>query len=206
MPNAKDRRSQPKHTGRRAMRLRLRSLLVLAFGIVLPATASAQEVSVSTGLYFATYGGDWYADAEGGKGGEFLVRLRHQTGAQVGVGFTLGAFDQPVLRSDPSLTALSIFAEPAWSWRAGPVRPFAGGRVSWEHEFVGPDGAGLRFGGWGAGPTAGVQILAIDGLLLGVQMTWQRLHIGRDEASFISLRPTGQRFQTTISAALSWGQ
>ena len=160
--------------------------------------ANAQILSAEFSLDGNSYHGSDRESTSGDRSGEVAFKYEFSTGFRLGAGVGIGKFDEPV--SDPSFTTVSIFVEPAWTFRrSSRIRPFVGGRVSWEHERVGDQRDGLWAYGWGAGALGGVALRLGEHVSVGgrVIVTW--LDLERDASSH-----NGLRLAAGATFALTW--
>jgi hypothetical protein len=183
----------------------VRLAIVLAAGL-LGASAShtfAQELTVAASVSKLTYGGDDYDATNGDRSLDVVMRYRWWRGLQVGGGAFVGKFDHPV--SDPSFTSIAVFLESTWLWRPeGRVRPYAGGRVAWEHERVGELDGGLWLYGWSIGPSAGVDVVLTERVFVGMAGWWAALDLGRELTANVIEDRKGHRFSLGGTFGLRW--
>ena len=83
--------------------------------------------------------------------------------------------------------------------RSSRVRPFVGGRVSWEHERVGDQSTGLWTYGWGAGAIGGVAVRLGEPVSVAARVILTRLDLERDASSH-----NGLRLAVGATFALTW--
>jgi hypothetical protein len=162
-------------------------VFIALVGTSIPAVA--QELSLTLSVERLTYHGEDYADTDGDRAVEIAFRYQSARGWGIGAGVMVGKFDHP--ESDPSFTAIAVFAEPTWRWRRQRrLQPFGSGRLAWEHERVGEQHAGLWAYGWSAGPTAGLDVAVTQRVFVGAKATWVMLDMGRSLTRAMSSRAT----------------
>jgi hypothetical protein len=179
--------------GRRFAWVGLVALFVASAG-----AAAAQELSVLLSLDATSYDGDAYTATDGDRGGEVAVGIQMSRLRFTG-GVFVGKFDEPI--SDPSLTALSLFFEPAWMFRrSARVRPVIGPRAAWEHQRVGDQSAGLWAYGWSVGGLAGVLVRLGEPISVGARAVVSGLNMERENGT----SRNGLRVQLGGTVVLTW--
>lgn len=163
------------------------------------AVASAQELSLALALDATSYRGDAYQRTDGDRGGELAIGFETSRGLRLAGGVFVGKFDEPI--SDPSFTAISLFFEPSWTFRPrARIQPFAGARISWEHQRVGDQSNSLWAYGWGAAGVAGVLVRLGEPVSVGLRTVVSGLNIERDDGS----SRDGMRVQLGGTFILTW--
>jgi hypothetical protein len=176
-----------------------RSVVVVVAVFVSSRTASAQQLSVALSLDATSYTGDAYESTDGDQGGEVAVGYEMSTGFHLAGGVFVGKFDEPI--SDPSFTAVSLFAEPSWIFRrTARVRPLIGTRVAWEHQRVGDQNDGLWAYGWSVAGVGGVLVRLGEPVSVGVRAVVSGLNLERENDS----SRNGLRFQIGGTFVLTW--
>jgi len=161
-------------------------------------SATAQLLSAEFSLDGNSYHGRDRESTQGHRSGEVAFKYEFRSGFRLGTGFAIGKFDEPV--SDPSFTMVTVFVEPSWVFRrSSRVRPFVGGRVSWEHERVGEQSGGLWAYGWGAGAIGGVGVKLGEPVSIAGRVILTRLDLERDASSH-----NGLRLAAGATFALTW--
>jgi hypothetical protein len=160
--------------------------------------ATAQILSAEFSLDGNSYHGRDRETTKGDRSGEVAFKYEFRSGFRLGAGVGIGKFDEPV--SDPSFTTVNFFLEPSWGLRrSSRVRPFVGGRVSWEHERVGDQNTGLWAYGWGAGALGGVAVKLGERVSVAGRVMLTRLDLERDASSH-----DGLRLAAGATFALTW--
>jgi hypothetical protein len=160
--------------------------------------ATAQILSAEFSLDGNSYHGRDRATTTGDPSGEVAFKYEFKSGFRLGAGVGMGKFDEPV--SDPSFTTVTVFVEPSWVLRqSSRVRPFVGGRVSWEHERVGEQSAGLWAYGWGVGANGGVGVKLGEPVSIAGRVMITRLDLERDASAH-----NGLRLAVGATLALMW--
>jgi hypothetical protein len=160
--------------------------------------ATAQIVSTEFSLDGNSYHGRDRESTAGDRSGEVAFKYEFSSSFRLGAGVGIGKFDEPV--SDPSFTTVTVFLEPSWGFRrSSRVRPFVGGRVSWEHERVGDQSSGLWAYGWGAAAIGGVGVKLGDPVSVAARVVLTRLDLERDTSSH-----NGVRLAVGATFALTW--
>lgn len=160
--------------------------------------ATAQILSAEFSLDGNAHYGRDRESTRGDQSGEVAIKYQFKQGFRLGAGVGIGKFDEPV--SDSSFTTVSVLVEPSWVFRpTRRLRPFVGGRVSWEHERVGSQNAGLRAYGWGAGAIGGVALALGEAVSVAGRVSLTGLDVDRDASSH-----DGLRLSAGVTFALTW--
>ena len=171
---------------------------VLAMSLCQTGIATAQILSAELSLDGNSYHGEDRESTNGDRSGEVALKYEWRSGFRLGGGVGIGKFDEPV--SDPSFTTVTVFVEPSWVFRrSSRVRPFVGGRVSWEHERVGDQNGGLWAYGCGAGAIGGVAVKLGEPVSVAARVVLTRLDLDRSNSSH-----NGVRVAAGGTFALTW--